>query len=53
MSANYSATNPKQFIWAFLSTLPKYLLVAITIITVLAIFVPLSPDMPAAGLDSS
>ena len=33
--------------------LPKYLLAAVTIITVLAIFVPLSPNMPASGLDSS
>ena len=38
---------------AFLSTLPKYLVVAFTAITTLAVFVPLNPGMPYSGLDPS
>jgi hypothetical protein len=37
----------------FLSTLPKYLVSVFAMITILAVFVPLNPNMPHSGLDLS
>ncbi len=53
MFETHLINKSNKFIWAFLSILLKYLLAVLTIITILAIFVPLSPDMPTSGLDSS
>lgn len=38
---------------AFPAIFPRYLLAAFTIITTLAVFVPLNPGMPSSGLDPS
>jgi hypothetical protein len=54
MSANFSINKQNKAIWVFFSILPKYLLVALTIIMIVIVaFMPLIPSMPAAGLDNS
>jgi hypothetical protein len=42
-----------KFTQTYFSKLPQYLFTAFTFITILAIFVPLSPHMPSSGLDPS
>lgn len=45
--------NVNNYAFIFIKTIPRYLVGTLLCLTTLAVFIPINPGMPAAGLDSS